>query len=58
MQPAPARQHRPAIQAATEHGALVVDVGFKRQLQAQLAVLPAQHLEAHFPGQRDVVVKN
>lgn len=58
MQPAPARQHCAAVQAAAEHGALVIDIGFKRQLQTQLPVLPAQYLETHFPGQRDVVMKN
>ncbi|MCY1378123.1 hypothetical protein D9M69_657340 [compost metagenome] len=58
VQPAPAAEHRAAIQAATEHGALVVDVGFQRQVQAQLLVMPVEHFEAHVPGEGNVVMEN
>ncbi|MNT65387.1 hypothetical protein D3C72_2033660 [compost metagenome] len=58
MQPAPTGQDRAAIQAAAEHGALVVDVGVQRQVQAQLLVMPVEHFEAHVPGEGNVVMED
>ena len=57
VQPAPAHQHGRAVQAAAEHGALVVDVGRQRQLQAQGVLLPIDYFQAHFPGQGDIAVQ-
>ncbi|MNH19155.1 hypothetical protein D3C79_788810 [compost metagenome] len=57
VQPAPTHQHRGAVQAAAEHGALVVDVGRQRQLQAQGVLLPIEHFQAHLAGQGDVAVQ-
>ena len=58
MQPAPTGQHRAAVQAAAKHGAFVVDVGVQRQVQTQLPIMPGNHFEAHFTGQRNVVMKD
>ncbi|MNT53159.1 hypothetical protein D3C72_1902340 [compost metagenome] len=56
VQPAPANQYGRAVQAATEHSALVVDVSGQRQLQAQLVLLPVEYLQTHLAGQGDVAV--
>ncbi|MNN79444.1 hypothetical protein D3C81_1960900 [compost metagenome] len=58
MQPAPANEHCAAVQAATEHGALVVDVRFQWELQAQLMGLPVKHLQAHGPREGNVAVQD
>src|SRR5690606_6923650 len=48
---------RGAVQAATEHGAVMVDVGGQGQLQAQALLLPVDDLQAHLPGQGNVAVQ-